>query len=317
MNILVLGGLGFIGSNFCLEVGKSRPTWKLRVVDSFTYAANDPSRIGLPSDVDVLRLDIRDASAMAAHVDWSDVVVNFAAESHNDNSLRNPDLFISTNVLGAMKVAELCLRFSKLLHHVSTDEVYGDTPLDSQEEFTPSSQFRPSSPYSSSKASADLMLMAWHRSFGLRVNVSHCTNNFGLFQHSEKFLPRMISQIANHESPQVYGTGLNVRDWIHTSDHISGIVAVIESELIGERFHFGANDRLSNVEIVKRILQIMAVDLPIEFVPDRPGHDRRYALSFVDTAERLGWNPSHPKLMDSLPGLIEAYSGGEYERANS
>lgn len=249
---------------------------------------------------------------MAAHVEWSDVVVNFAAESHNDNSLRNPDLFISTNVLGAMKVAELCLRFDKLLHHVSTDEVYGDTPFASQEEFTLGSQFRPSSPYSSSKASADLMLMAWHRSFGLRVNVSHCSNNFGLFQHSEKFLPRMISQIAAHKSPQIYGTGLNVRDWIHTSDHISGIVTVIESKLVGERFHFGANERLSNLEIVKKILQIMDSELAIEYVPDRPGHDRRYALSFRDTSERLGWNPSHPKLMESLPDLIGAYSGGSF-----
>jgi dTDP-glucose 4,6-dehydratase len=312
VNILVTGGLGFIGVNFCLLAKDLRPDWNIRIFDSFAYAANNPAIFKTNDKLQVIRGDIRDSEALEPQIRWCDAVINFAAESHNDNSLARPTDFVETNILGTMVIAGLCLKYRKRFHQVSTDEVYGDTDLNSLEEFTLDSKFNPSSPYSSSKAAADLLLMAWHKSFGLAVTISHSTNNFGKYQNAEKFIPRMIHLIKSGEPPALYGNGSNIRDWINVSDHCLGLISALESNLIGSRFHFGAGDRVRNIEVVENLLvHLEAKHLPILFVEDRPAHDKRYALSYEETASVLGWAPTAPKLLDSLAWLCDIYPSSE------
>lgn len=311
MKVLVCGGLGFIGLNFVRLLAENRPDWSITVLDKHTYASNDPSLLPSLRRVTLFKGDICDRQLVDRLVKQSDAVVNFAAETHNDNSIKEPVLFFETNVTGVLNLAEACRRHQTRLHHVSTDEVFGDTPVSSWEKFTTESPYRPSSPYSASKASADLLLRAWFRTYELRVTISNCTNNFGEFQHTEKLIPSAIGRITKGLNPQIYGDGTNVRDWIHVRDHCLGILAVLESGTLGETYLFGASDEVSNVDLAKALIEASErKDVEIEFVRDRPGHDRRYALDWSKARRELSWEPVEAKVLESAPSLINLYRAG-------
>ena len=266
-NIIVTGGAGFIGSNFVHYVVNNHPEVHVTVLDKLTYAGNKENLAGLPEDrVKLVVGDICDKELVDKLVQNADAVVHYAAESHNDNSLRNPDPFIQTNIVGTSVLIEACTKYDVRFHHVSTDEVYGDLPLCEDlpghgegpgEKFTPESPYKPSSPYSSSKASSDLLVRAWVRSFGLRATISNCSNNYGPYQHIEKFIPRQITNILSGIHPKLYGTGKNVRDWIHTNDHSSAVWKILNEGKIGETYLIGADGEKNNKEVLELILKLM------------------------------------------------------------
>jgi dTDP-glucose 4,6-dehydratase len=261
-------------------------------------------------EIQFVRGSITDFEQVELLVSEADLVVHFAAESHNDNSLRNPNIFFETNVMGTLNIANACLKFGVRLHHISTDEVFGDLPLGSSEQFSLETPYNPSSPYSASKASSDHIIRSWVRSFGLRATISNCSNNYGPNQHWEKFIPFTIKTILEGGRPQVYGNGLNVRDWIHVDDHTDGIWRAIEAGEIGETYLFGARDQLDNLTVVKSILKQMGKDQnEFELVSDRPGHDLRYAIDPSLANETLGWKAAFPSLISNLPDLVRHYSG--------
>lgn len=289
MRLLVTGGAGFIGLNLALEAKKQGH--EVEIFDSMTYASNDLSKVNLES-IEVTVGDVTNEAEISKAVSNCDAVIHLAAESHNDNSLRDPGVFVSTNILGTYQVIEACRKMEKRLHHVSTDEVFGDLPLDSEEIFTTESKYVPSSPYSASKASSDHLVRAWIRSFGLRATISNCSNNFGRFQNQEKLIPKtLIAAMSGKEIP-IYGNGRNIRDWIYVDDHVDGILKCLETGKDGETYLFGTRNQLSNLEIVQKVLEILKKpsDL-IEFVPDRPGHDLRYAIDPSKAERELGWMP--------------------------
>lgn len=291
MRLLVTGGAGFIGSNFvrfALERGAD-----VTVLDAFTYAANPLSLVdgsGQPL-CETIRGDIRDPQIVDKLIARTDAVVHFAAESHNDNSLRDADPFVTTNVDGTLNIAKACVAHDKRLHHISTDEVFGDLALDDPARFTPDTPYRPSSPYSASKAAADHFVRAWVRSFGLAATISNCSNNYGSRQHPEKFIPRQICGLIEGRAPRLYGAGLNVRDWIHVDDHNAAVWRILEAGELGETYLIGADGERSNVEVVGDLLAAFGRRRD-EFVhvTDRPGHDRRYAIDPASMTA-LGWAP--------------------------
>ena len=228
MRVLVTGGAGFIGSNFVLRTRQTRPDWELTVVDALTYAGNRTSLDPVADEIRFVQGSIADAALIDPLVAEHDVVVHFAAESHNDNSLDNPWPFVESNVIGTYQILEAVRRHGVRLHHISTDEVYGDLELDDPNRFTEATPVNPSSPYSSTKASADLLVRAWIRSFGIAATLSNCSNNYGPRQHVEKFIPRQITGILSDIRPKLYGSGENVRDWIHVDDHNDAVVAILE-----------------------------------------------------------------------------------------
>ena len=228
MNILVTGGAGFIGSNFVHHVYRMRPDWKITVLDALTYAGNTENLKGLdPTRFTFVEGNICDAELVNKLVGENDIIVHFAAESHNDNSLSNPRPFIDTNIIGTYNILEAVRKHGKRLHHVSTDEVYGDLELDDPNKFNENTPYNPSSPYSASKAGSDMLVRAWVRSFKITATISNCSNNYGPYQHVEKFIPRQITEILEGRKPKLYGTGENVRDWIHTEDPSSAILTII------------------------------------------------------------------------------------------
>jgi dTDP-glucose 4,6-dehydratase len=309
VRILVCGGLGFIGLNFVQLVYEQRPDWQVTVLDKQTYASHSPNELNKFGSPKFVRGDICDRELVDSLVRECDGVINFAAETHNDNSIAEPDLFFETNVIGVLSLAEACRRYGVRLHHVSTDEVFGDTTIESRDTFNRDSPYRPSSPYSASKASADLLLRAWHRTYGLPVTISNCTNNFGEFQHSEKLIPATVKRIAEGLSPRIYGDGSNVRDWIHVLDHCRGVLLAFETGRIGETYLFGASDEVSNVTLAKELISASGkFDLGVEFVTDRPGHDIRYALDWHKSQQELGWKPIEPKICDSVGKLYQIYA---------
>lgn len=311
--ILVTGGAGFIGSNFVHHLLANSDA-HITVVDSFTYAASPESLTGLPEDrVRVVEGDIVDASLMdrligALASDPEAAVVHYAAESHNDNSLRDPSPFVLTNIVGTFTLLEAVRRHGVRLHHVSTDEVYGDLDLDDPERFTEDTAYRPSSPYSSSKAAADHLVRAWIRSFGVRATLSNCSNNYGPWQHVEKFIPRQITNLIEGRRVKLYGSGANVRDWIHADDHSSAVLAILERGRLGETYLIGADGEKSNLEVVRLILEQFGHD-PDDFdhVTDRPGHDRRYAIDSSKLRRELGWTPTMTSFEDGLVRTIDWY----------
>ncbi len=218
------GGAGFIGSNFVRYIHRERPDWEIGVYDLLTYAGDARNVAGLER-VRLIQADICDEAAIDAAVAGSDAVVHFAAESHNDNSLHSPWPFVETNVIGTFRLLEAARRHGTRLHHISTDEVYGDLELDDPAKFTADTPYNPSSPYSSTKAGSDLLVRAWVRSFGVQATISNCSNNYGPYQHVEKFIPRQITEVLDGRRPKLYGAGQNVRDWIHAEDHSSGVLA--------------------------------------------------------------------------------------------
>jgi len=242
----------------------------------------------------------------------ADAVVHFAAESHNDNSLSNPWPFVETNLIGTYQLLEAARRHDKRLHHISTDEVYGDLELDDPERFTEQTPYNPSSPYSSTKAGSDLMVNAWVRSFGLNATISNCSNNYGPYQHVEKFIPRQITEILEGRLPKLYGKGENVRDWIHTDDHSSAVLAILEKGRAGETYLIGADGEKSNKEVVERILVIMGKEASdYDHVSDRPGHDMRYAIDSSKLRSELGWQPRFTDFAEGLAATVGWYRENE------
>ncbi len=292
MKMLVTGGAGFIGANFVHYTVKNRPEYEVTVVDALTYAAHKENLDPVADKIRFVQGDICDAKLMNELVGGADVVVHFAAESHNDNSLKNPEPFIQTNLVGTFTILEAIRKHGKRLHHISTDEVFGDLELDDPAKFTEKTPYNPSSPYSSSKAGSDLLVRAWVRSFGIHATISNCSNNYGPYQHIEKFIPRQITNVLSGIKPKIYGTGENVRDWIHVDDHNDAVLTIIEKGRSGETYMIGANGEKDNNEVVKAILR--GLDKPEDWfdrVNDRPGHDLRYAIDWTKLRTELGWKP--------------------------
>ena len=310
--ILVTGGAGFIGSNFVHYLVANTDDI-VTVLDKFTYAGNEASLAGLPEDrVTVVRGDICDAELVDRLTAETDVVVHYAAESHNDNSLHDPRPFLDTNIIGTYTLLEAARRHGTRFHHISTDEVYGDLELDDPEKFTDRTPYNPSSPYSSTKAGSDLLVRAWVRSFGLQATISNCSNNYGPRQHVEKFIPRQITNILVGDRPKLYGEGLNVRDWIHADDHSSAVLRIVEAGRIGETYLIGADGERNNKEVLETILELMGQPRDAyEHVVDRPGHDLRYAIDASKLRDELGWTPSYQDFDRGLADTIAWYRENE------
>jgi dTDP-glucose 4,6-dehydratase len=312
MKVLVTGGAGFIGSNFVQLTLATRPDAEVTVLDALTYAGSRASLAGVEDRVRLVVGDIVDAALVDRLVGDSDVVVHFAAESHNDNSLADPWPFVSTNVVGTFTLLEAARRHGTRYHHISTDEVYGDLELDDPARFSEATPYNPSSPYSSTKGASDLLVRAWVRSFGVRATISNCSNNYGPRQHVEKFIPRQITNILDGVRPKLYGDGLNVRDWIHVDDHNTAVWTILDKGAIGETYLIGADGEVDNLTVVRDILELMG-RAPDDFdhVTDRPGHDRRYAIDSTRLRTELGWEPRYPSFRDGLAATIEWYRTNE------
>ncbi len=310
--LLVTGGAGFIGSNFVHHALTHTDT-TVTVLDKLTYAASKESLDGLPGDRCRLVVgDIADPNLVDQLVADHDTVVHFAAESHNDNSLTDPSPFVRTNLVGTFTLLEAVRQHHARFHHVSTDEVYGDLALDDPKRFTEDTPYRPSSPYSASKAGSDHLVKAWVRSFGVRATLSNCSNNYGPWQHVEKFIPRQITNLIDGVRPRVYGTGSNVRDWIHVADHSSAVLRIIEQGRIGETYLIGADGEKSNLEVTRAILRAFGrPEDDYDLVADRAGHDLRYAIDSGKLRTELGWRPSYDDFEAGLTDTIDWYRAHE------
>ena len=312
MKLLVTGGAGFIGSNFVRYIYRERPDWQLSVYDLLTYAGNLKNIEGLDeSRVKFTKADICDEAAIDAAVAECDIVVHFAAESHVDNSLHSPWPFVNTNVVGTFRILEAVRKHGKRLHHISTDEVFGDLEPDDPK-FNENTPYNPSSPYSSTKAGSDMLVRAWIRSFNVQATISNCTNNYGPYQHVEKLIPRQITEILEGRKPKLYGTGENIRDWIHAEDHSSGILNILEKGKIGETYMLGPENEKTNKEVIELILELMGKD-PHDYdhVNDRPGHDKRYAIDSSKIRSELGWTPQYDDFRAGLQATIDWYNANE------
>ena len=309
---LVTGGAGFIGSNFVRHLVEHTDR-RVVVLDKLTYAARRESLDDLPADrVTLVEGDICDAALVDRLVGEADVVVHFAAESHNDNSLNDPSPFIHTNLVGTFVLLEAVRKHGVRYHHISTDEVYGDLELDDPDRFHEWTPYNPSSPYSSTKAGSDLLVRAWVRSFGVRATLSNCSNNYGPYQHVEKFIPRQITNIIDGGRPKLYGAGLNVRDWIHVDDHNAAVLQIIESGQIGETYLIGADGEKDNKTVIETILRLMGRPADAyDHVNDRPGHDLRYAIDASKLRDELGWRPQYTSFEDGLAATIAWYRANE------
>jgi len=312
MKVLVTGGAGFIGSNFVHLVRKERPEWQITVVDKMNYAANKASLSGVMADIAFVEGDICDQELVDRLVSENDLVVHFAAESHNDNSLDDPWPFIESNLIGTYRILEAVRKHGKKLHHISTDEVYGDLELEDPAKFTDKTRYNPSSPYSSTKAGSDMLVLAWVRSFGIHATISNCSNNYGPRQHVEKMIPRQITNILSGEKLKLYGKGENVRDWIHVDDHNSAVITIIEKGKSGEVYLIGADGEKNNIEVFNMILKMMGKDESwLEHVTDRPGHDLRYAIDNSKLVKELDWQPKYTNFESGLQATIEWYTNNE------
>ena len=297
--ILVTGGAGFIGSNFVYMILKQKSDWKVICIDSLTYAANIHTLDSAMKYENFVfyKEDIRNRIGIYEIFEQEkpDIVVNFAAESHVDRSIENPAVFLETNILGTAVLMDACRMYGiERFHQVSTDEVYGDLPLDRPDMFfyedTP---IHTSSPYSTSKASADLLVLAYYRTYGLPVSISRCSNNYGPYQFPEKLIPLMIYNAIQNKALPVYGKGLNIRDWLYVEDHCYGILSVIEKGRVGEIYNLGGHNEKANIDIVRIILNRLGKpDSLIEYVADRKGHDQRYAIDPSKAMNELGWRPT-------------------------
>ena len=312
-HILVTGGCGFIGANFVRYVARNHPDVHITVLDKLTYAGNPANIDGLPqSQVELVIGDICDASLLERIVPGCDAIVHFAAESHNDNSIANPEPFITTNVEGTFHLLEAARKHDVRFHHISTDEVYGDLALDEPRKFTELSPYKPSSPYSASKAASDHLVRAWHRTHGLKTTISNCSNNYGPYQHVEKFIPRQITNILAGIRPKLYGQGLAVRDWISVEDHCSAIWTILTRGRIGETYLVGANGEYNNIDVLRMILKLMGRDAnDFDHVTDRPGGDKRYAIDATKLQTELSWEPKYTDFEEGLAATIDWYRAHE------
>ena len=317
MKILVTGAAGFIGSNFMYYELDNHPEDEYVALDLLTYAGNLKNLDGIKDrpNYKFVRMDIRDRENIYKLFEEEkfDLVVNFAAESHVDRSIKDPEVFLRTNIIGTEVLMDACLKYGvERYHQVSTDEVYGDLPLDRPDLFfTEETPLHTSSPYSSSKASADLLVYAYHRTYGLKTTISRCSNNYGPYQFPEKMIPLMINNARHDKSLPVYGDGLNVRDWLHVYDHCSGIDLVMRKGAIGEVYNIGGHNERHNIEVVKTILKTL--DKPeslITYVSDRKGHDLRYAIDPTKIETKLGWKPKY-NFESGIKETIEWYMNNQ------
>ena len=314
MNLVVTGGAGFIGSNFVHWVcANHSEVERIAVLDKLTYAGNPANLAWLPEDkVELVVGDVCDADLADRLFAEADACVHFAAESHNDNSIADPAPFLETNVRGTFTLLEAARKHGVRFHHISTDEVYGDLALDDPARFTEETPYRPSSPYSSTKAASDLLVRAWARTYGVRATISNCSNNYGPRQHVEKFIPRQITNIVRGIRPKLYGDGRNVRDWIHVDDHSSAVWEILTRGRIGETYLVGADGERSNIDVLRAILEAMGEPADaFDWVKDRPGHDRRYAIDPTKLRTELGWRPVHTDFASGLEETIRWYRDNE------
>ena len=311
-SLLVTGGAGFIGCNFVRHV-LDHTDHTVTVLDALTYAGNPASLGGLPQErFRLVEGSVCDAPLVDELVAGHDITVHFAAESHNDNSLNDPSPFIQTNLVGTYELLQAVRRHDKRYHHISTDEVYGDLELDDPAKFTENTPYNPSSPYSSSKAGSDLLVRAWVRSFGVQATISNCSNNYGPYQHVEKFIPRQITNVIDGIRPKLYGAGLNVRDWIHVDDHNAAVLDIIDRGAIGETYLIGADGELNNKTVIELILDLMGQpSAAYDHVNDRPGHDLRYAIDATRLRTELGWTPRFPDFRSGMADTIDWYRANE------
>ncbi len=312
MKLLITGGAGFIGSNFVQYMLEKYPDYEVVDLDAITYAG---SLENLREVMDnpkhrFVQGRIEDGKLAETLMAGIDVVINFAAESHVDRSIIEPQVFITTNVLGTQVLLDAALRHKvKLFYQISTDEVYGALGLDSTERFTEESPLRPNSPYSASKTSSDLLVQAYHRTYGLPVVISRCSNNYGPRQHPEKFLPTVILNALHNKPVPIYGDGLYVRDWIHVLDHCRAIDTILHKGKAGEVYNVGADNELANIDLARRVLHIMGKpEKLLQSVKDRPGHDRRYAIDSAKIQKYLGWFPTIT-FDTGLTQTVHAYTG--------
>lgn len=313
MVVIVTGGAGFIGANFILYMLNKYSDYRIICLDKLTYAGSlqNLAAVKVNPNFRFVQADICDRIAVEQLFaeEHPDIVVNFAAESHVDRSIENPQIFLQTNVIGTSVLMDACRKYGvSRFHQVSTDEVYGDLPLDKNDLLcTESSPLRPSSPYAVSKASADLLVMAYHRTYGLPVTISRCGNNYGPYQYPEKLIPLMIANCLQDKLLPVYGNGLNVRDWIYVEDHCRAIDVIIHKGRIGEIYNVGARTEVCNIDIVKLICRELGKpESLIAYVEDRKGHDLRYAIDATKLQQELGWYPE-TKFEDGLKRTIEWY----------
>lgn len=307
--MLVTGGAGFIGSNFVQYTVKNRPDYEITVIDVLTYAGNKFNLDPVSDKITFVKGNICDNELVNQLVGKTDVVVHFAAESHNDNSLRDPWPFVQTNLVGTATILEAVRKHDKRFHHISTDEVYGDLELDDPHKFTETTAYNASSPYSSTKAGSDLLVKAWIRSFGVKATISNCSNNYGPYQHIEKFIPRQITNILSNIRPKLYGAGQNVRDWVHVDDHNAAVHTILDKGKVGELYLIGANGEENNRTVMETILVLMNQPKDAyDNVNDRPGHDMRYAIDATKLRTELGWEPKYTNLREGLKATIKWYT---------
>lgn len=313
MKILVTGGAGFIGGNFVHYMAKKHPDYKILCVDALTYAGNLETleQVLYNPNFEFVKADVADRDAIFQIFEnhHPDIVVNFAAESHVDRSIENPGIFLQTNIIGTQILLDACRKYGiKRFHQVSTDEVYGDLPLDQPELFfTEETPIHTSSPYSASKASADLLVQAYHRTFKLPITISRCSNNYGPYHFPEKLIPLMIANALNDKPLPVYGSGENVRDWLYVEDHCSAIDLIIHNGKVGEVYNIGGHNEKTNLEVVKTIIKELGKDESlITYVTDRAGHDQRYAIDPTKIHNELGWLPQ-TKFDDGIKQTIQWY----------
>lgn len=309
-NIVITGGAGFIGSNFVRYINKKYPKVKITIVDKLTYASTIDTIADLLENKNITfeKIDITDYKNIEKIVKNKDLIVNFAAESHNDNSLENPHSFLISNVVGTYNLLELAKKYNIRYHHISTDEVYGDINLESTEQFNENSQYKPSSPYSATKAASDMLVKGWFRSFNIKATISNCSNNYGPYQHPEKFIPRQITNILNNKKPILYGNGLNVRDWIHVEDHSQAVDLIIDNGRIGETYLIGVNNEINNITVLKQILKEMNKEEDyLDFVEDRKGHDLKYSINPTKLNKELNFKPKHIDFNKGLKETINWY----------
>jgi dTDP-glucose 4,6-dehydratase len=313
MRMLVTGGAGFIGANFVHYTVRNHPQYEVTVLDALTYAGNEANLAPVAGDVRFVQGTILDAELVKRLIASSDVVVHFAAESHVDNSLAGPAPFIQTNIVGTYTILEAVREHGARLHHISTDEVFGDLALDSVEKFTERTAYDPSSPYSASKAASDMLVRAWVRSYGITATLSNCANNYGPYQHVEKLIPRQITNILSGVRPKLYGEGVNVREWTHVDDHNAAVHLIIDGGRSGETYLIGSGDERSNRQIISAILATMEQPADaFDFVNDRPGHDLRYSNDSTKIRTELGWVPQYADFEQGLAATVDWYRANEW-----
>lgn len=315
MKILVTGAAGFIGSNYVHYHLEKRPDDRIIVLDALTYSGNKKNLDGLKIEFVEGRIENKEFVRKLFGEEKFDAVIHFAAETHVDRSIRDPEIFVKTNVFGTQVLLDAVRDFGvKRFHHISTDEVYGDLPFDSNEKFSEESPLVPSSPYSASKAASDLLCMAYKRTFDLPVTISRCSNNYGAFQSVENFIPRMISLALNNEKLQIYGKGENIRDWLFVTDHCEAIFEILTKGKIGEIYNIGGACEMKNIETAKMILKILGKsEDQIQFIEDRKGHDQKYAVDFTKLNKELGWRPK-TTFEEGLERTVQWYKLNSYER---